>query len=263
MGVTLGQGTFGKVKLAEGRDGEQVAIKIVDKKGIADVEDVERVYRETFILTSLKHPSIIKLHQVIDTPNAILLVMEYASGGELYDRVEESGRVDEITACGLFKQIVAGVEYCHRAKIIHRDLKLENILLGDDGEIKIADFGLSNSIKFGQQLDTNCGTPSYTCPEQLRGDKYVGSSADIWSMGVILFAMVCGFMPFEAPTLPQLFRKIRHRQVSSVGENVGVVDFLQSVSLCSIIRLCCYALPQLFRRKLRHRQLESANVFFL
>lgn len=210
---TIGEGSFGKVMLAtNSTTGEKVAVKIVDKRGITDVEDVERVYRETFILTTLKHKNIIKLHEVFDTPDSIMLVMEYADGGELLSFVSSRKRLGEHETCMMFHQIVSGVEYCHRAKIIHRDLKLENILLDKHGNIKIADFGLSNTIKFGQKMDTNCGTPSYTPPEQLSGEKCAGAPADLWSMGVILFAMVCGFLPFEADAIPALFRKIRHRQ---------------------------------------------------
>lgn len=210
--TTLGQGSFGKVKLATNlKTKENCAIKIVDKDGIADVEDVERVYRETFILTTLKHDNIIKLFEVFDTPQAIMLVMEFADGGELYNYALEKMRLPEVETCRLFHQIVSGVEYCHRAKIIHRDLKLENILLDKQGNVKIADFGLSNSIKFGQKMDTNCGTPSYTPPEQINGEQYIGSAADMWSLGVILFALICGFLPFEADGIPSLFRKIKNR----------------------------------------------------
>mmetsp|Transcript_8467 Transcript_8467/g.16138 ORF Transcript_8467/g.16138 Transcript_8467/m.16138 type:complete len:366 (+) Transcript_8467:26-1123(+) len=208
---TLGQGSFGKVKLAVNTEtGEKVAVKIVNKATIADVEDVERVFRETFILTTLKHPNIIKLQEVFDTPDAIMLAMEYAGGGELNDILEAKpgGLFSEVEAHSMFKQIVAGVEYCHRAKIIHRDLKLENILLDSDGNVKIADFGLSNTIKFGQKMTSFCGTPAYTSPEQIECKDYVGSAADVWSMGVILFNLVCGFLPFEARSLPELFWKV-------------------------------------------------------
>lgn len=209
---TLGEGSFGKVKLAlDTHTNSKVAIKVVQKSTIADVEDVERVYRETFILTTLKHKNIIKLFEVFDTSKAIMLAMEYAGGGELLTFFNERRRIPEVESCRLFQQIVSGVEYCHRAHIIHRDLKLENILLDEHGTIKIADFGLSNTIKFGQKMDTFCGTPSYTSPEQINGEEYVGSAADIWSMGVILFCLVCGFLPFEAPTVPQLFYKVKNR----------------------------------------------------
>ena len=215
LGVTLGKGSFGKVKLATHcRTREKVAVKIVDKASISNVDDVERVYRETFILTTLKHPHIIKLFEVLDTPDAIMLVMEYAGGGELYSYVHEQRRLPEPLACRLFTQILNGVEYCHRAKIIHRDLKLENILLTEHSthsspSVKIADFGLSNSIRLNEKMGTNCGTPSYTCPEQILGLSYIGSAADIWSLGVIFFAMIAGFLPFEATSIPTLFKRIK------------------------------------------------------
>lgn len=209
---TLGEGSFGKVKLAKNlKTGDHVAIKIVKKTSVSDVEDVERVFRETFILTTLKHKNIIKLFEVIDTADDIMLVMEYAGGGELCQIVQDRERLSEVETCQLFQQIISGVEYCHRAKIIHRDLKLENILLDSDGCVKIADFGLSNSIKITQKIETNCGTPSYTSPEQIDGDEDVGTSADIWSLGVILFTMICGYLPFEADNLPNLFKKIQLR----------------------------------------------------
>ena len=215
LGVTLGKGSFGKVKLAvHARTGDRVAVKIVEKSTISNVDDVERVYRETFILTTLKHPHIIKLYEVLDTPLSIMLVMEYAGGGELYTYVQRQRRLVEVECCRIFTQILNGVEYCHRAKIIHRDLKLENILLTEANpaslpSVKIADFGLSNSIKFNEKMGTNCGTPSYTCPEQITGKEYIGSAADIWSLGVIFFAMVCGFLPFEAPSIPALYKRIK------------------------------------------------------
>jgi serine/threonine protein kinase len=186
-----------------------------------------------------------------------MLVMEYAGGGELYNYVAQRQRLGEAETCRLFHQIVSGVEYCHRAKVIHRDLKLENILLDKGGNVKIADFGLSNSIKFGQKMDTNCGTPSYTCPEQISNKKYVGSAADIWSMGVILFSMVCGFLPFEAPSIPALFRRIRHRLFKTpdyISKGIPSINHihismsLENISIISSVRypLLCqqrYVMP--------------------
>lgn len=212
LGETLGAGSFGKVKLATSVvSNEKVAIKVVDKGSMSDIDDIERIYRETFILTSLNHRHIIKLIEVIDTPTNIMLVMEYAAGGDLLKYLQTHKRLDEREAFRLFNQIMSGVEYCHRMKILHRDLKLDNILM-EKGDVKIADFGLSNSIKFRQRMNTNCGTPAYTPPEQLANEKFIGESADMWSMGVILFAMVCGFLPFEAPNLPKLFKKISRLQ---------------------------------------------------
>ena len=129
LGKTLGQGSFGKVKLAKHKTtGVEIAVKIVQKDSISDVEDVERVYRETFILTSLKHKNIIKLHEVFDTPKSILLAMEYADGGELLDYVTERQRLTEVESCRFFHQIVSGVEYCHRAKVLQRARSREGAL---------------------------------------------------------------------------------------------------------------------------------------
>ncbi len=218
IGRILGQGSFGLVRLAVNvKTGEKVAIKYVAKVNIADVDDVGRVYRETFILTNLQHRHIIKLIQVLDTPSHIMLVMEYAGGGDLHRLLQTTKRLPEPLAFTYFQQIISGVEYCHRARIVHRDLKLENILLSSEGEIKVADFGLSNSIKFGQKMDTNCGTPAYTSPEHSK--KHNGHTSDIWSLGVILFAMISGFLPFETldqtgqpvDNVPLLYRRIRNR----------------------------------------------------
>ena len=168
LGETLGAGSFGKVKLASHiNTGEKVAIKIVSKDSISDIGDIDRIYRETFILTTLKHNNIIKLYEVIDTAKAVMLVMEFADSGELLEYIAKKVRLNEVEACKIFHQILSGLEYCHRKKIIHRDLKLENILMNKDGTIKIADFGLSNTIRFGQKMDTACGTPSYTPPEMV------------------------------------------------------------------------------------------------
>ena len=209
LGDTLGIGSFGRVRLATSvSTGEKVAIKVVSKDSISDVGDIERVYREMFILTSLKHGNIIKLFEVLDTAKAIMLVMEYADAGELLEYIAKRVRLSEGEACRVFQQIVAGLEYCHRKKIIHRDLKLENILMNKDGCVKIADFGLSNTIKFGQKMGTACGTPSYTAPEMIKNKEYAGASVDVWSLGVILFALVAGYLPFEARSVPLLYKKI-------------------------------------------------------
>ena len=134
---------------------------------MTDLDSVERIYRESAILTSLKHINIIRLHEVLDSHSFVLFVMEYASGGELLDFISSKKNqiLCENEACKIMQSIVAGLEYCHRKKVIHRDLKLENILLDSQGVIKIADFGLSGTVNFGQKNNTNCGTPSYIAPE--------------------------------------------------------------------------------------------------
>lgn len=171
---------------------------------------MERLFRESAILTSLKCEHIIRLYEVIDDVAHIVMVMELAQGGELLDVIKARHALPEREACKVFSEIVAGVEYCHRKNVIHRDLKLENILMVNQ-TVKIADFGLSNTAILGRsELGTACGTPSYLAPEQINREagQHIGAPADLWSMGVILYAMVAGFLPFQARSTPALFKKI-------------------------------------------------------
>ena len=134
--------------------------------------------------------------------------MEYASGGELFEYIVANNRIKEKEACKFFKQIISGVEYIHKLNVVHRDLKPENLLLDYNMNIKIVDFGLSNTYKDGQLLKTACGSPCYAAPEMIAGKKYVGLQVDIWSCGVILFAMLCGYLPFEDANTSNLYKKI-------------------------------------------------------
>lgn len=206
---TIGQGTFGKVKVATHvLTGEKVAVKILEKERIEDVNDVERVAREIHILKMIRHPNIIQLYEIIETPKQLYLIMEYASGGELFDYIVTNSRIKELEACILFQQIIAGVEYITKLNIVHRDLKPENLLLDHKKQIKIVDFGLSNTYKPGTLLKTACGSPCYAAPEMIAGKKYVGSQVDIWSCGVILYALICGYLPFEDSNTSMLYKKI-------------------------------------------------------
>eukprot|EP00440_Ansanella_granifera_P043261 gb/GFBE01046897.1/.p1 GENE.gb/GFBE01046897.1/~~gb/GFBE01046897.1/.p1 ORF type:complete len:826 (+),score=112.13 gb/GFBE01046897.1/:1-2478(+) len=209
LGKTIGEGTFGKVKLGTHiLTGEKVAVKILEKERIVDVADVERVAREIHILKLVQHPHIIQLYEIIETPRQLYLIMEYCPGGELFDHIVASGRVREREACRFFHQIMAGVEQIHRVNVVHRDLKPENLLLDDQKNIKIVDFGLSNTYQDGQLLKTACGSPCYAAPEMVAGQRYVPSRCDVWSCGVILFALVCGYLPFEDQNTSALYRKI-------------------------------------------------------
>ena len=134
--------------------------------------------------------------------------MEYASGGELFDYIVANTRLKEEEASKYFQQINAGVEYIHQLNIVHRDLKPENLLLDHNKNIKIVDFGLSNSYSQGELLKTACGSPCYAAPEMIAGKKYLGANVDIWSSGVIMFALICGFLPFEDPDTSKLYKKI-------------------------------------------------------
>mmetsp|Transcript_14012 Transcript_14012/g.34679 ORF Transcript_14012/g.34679 Transcript_14012/m.34679 type:complete len:892 (+) Transcript_14012:417-3092(+) len=209
LGKTIGEGTFGKVKLGTHiLTGEKVAVKILEKERIVDVADVERVAREIHILKLIRHPHIIQLYEIIETPKQLYLIMEFASGGELFDYIVASCRVKEREAVKFFHQILNGVEKIHSMRVVHRDLKPENLLLDSQKHIKIVDFGLSNTYKPGQLLKTACGSPCYAAPEMIAGKKYNPMMCDIWSCGVILFALVCGFLPFEDQNTAALYKKI-------------------------------------------------------
>lgn len=185
-----------------------MAIKILEKNRILDVTDVERVAREIHILKLIRHPNIVQLYEIIETPGQLYLIMEYASGGELFDYIVKKQRIPEKEACKFFQQIIAGVEYIHKLNIVHRDLKPENLLLDANKNIKIVDFGLSNTFSHNELLNTACGSPCYAAPEMIAGMKYHGDKIDMWSCGVILYALVCGFLPFEDPDTTKLYKKI-------------------------------------------------------
>ncbi|KAI1113927.1 protein kinase SNF1 [Nemania sp. NC0429] len=206
---TLGEGSFGKVKLAVHRStGQQVALKIIARKKLISRDMVGRVEREIEYLQLLRHPHIIKLYSVIKTQNEIIMVLEYA-GGELFDYIVSHGKLDEQQARRFFQQMICAVEYCHRHKVVHRDLKPENLLLDDQLNVKIADFGLSNIMTDGNFLKTSCGSPNYAAPEVISGKLYAGPEVDVWSCGVILYVLLVGRLPFDDDHIPSLFAKIQ------------------------------------------------------
>uniref|UniRef100_A0AC11CCB3 Protein kinase AMP-activated catalytic subunit alpha 2 n=1 Tax=Ovis aries TaxID=9940 RepID=A0AC11CCB3_SHEEP len=210
LGDTLGVGTFGKVKIGEHQlTGHKVAVKILNRQKIRSLDVVGKIKREIQNLKLFRHPHIIKLYQVISTPTDFFMVMEYVSGGELFDYICKHGRVEEMEARRLFQQILSAVDYCHRHMVVHRDLKPENVLLDAQMNAKIADFGLSNMMSDGEFLRTSCGSPNYAAPEVISGRLYAGPEVDIWSCGVILYALLCGTLPFDDEHVPTLFKKIR------------------------------------------------------
>nr|XP_017242372.1 PREDICTED: SNF1-related protein kinase catalytic subunit alpha KIN10-like isoform X1 [Daucus carota subsp. sativus]XP_017242373.1 PREDICTED: SNF1-related protein kinase catalytic subunit alpha KIN10-like isoform X1 [Daucus carota subsp. sativus] len=210
LGKTLGIGSFGKVKIAEhALTGHKVAIKILNRRKIKNMEMEEKVRREIKILRLFMHPHIIRLYEVIETPTDIFVVMEYVKSGELFDYIVEKGRLQEDEARKFFQQIISGVEYCHRNMVVHRDLKPENLLLDSRCNVKIADFGLSNIMRDGHFLKTSCGSPNYAAPEVISGKLYAGPEVDVWSCGVILYALLCGTLPFDDENIPNLFKKIK------------------------------------------------------
>eukprot|EP00291_Cryptomonas_curvata_P013600 CAMPEP_0172188732 /NCGR_PEP_ID=MMETSP1050-20130122/22114_1 /TAXON_ID=233186 /ORGANISM="Cryptomonas curvata, Strain CCAP979/52" /LENGTH=387 /DNA_ID=CAMNT_0012863313 /DNA_START=248 /DNA_END=1407 /DNA_ORIENTATION=+ len=210
LGKTLGIGSFGKVKLAVHKETTvKVAIKVLNKKKVQALDMNDKVWREINVLKLFSHPHIIRLYEVMDTPTDIYVVMEYVSGGELFDHIVAKGRLSEDEARRFFQQIIAGVEYCHKNMVVHRDLKPENLLLDQALNVKIADFGLSNMIKDGAFLKTSCGSPNYAAPEVISGQLYAGSEVDLWSCGVILYALLCGNLPFDDENIASLFKKIK------------------------------------------------------
>lgn len=245
LGKTLGKGSFGKVKLAEHElTGHKVAVKILNRQKIKSSQMDRKIRREIKILKLFRHPHIIRLYEVIETPTDIFMVMEYVSGGELFDYIVSHGRLSEEDARRFFQQIISGVEYCHNFMVVHRDLKPENLLLDSDLNVKIADFGLSNIMEDGDFLKTSCGSPNYAAPEVISGKLYAGPEVDVWSCGVILYALLCGRLPFDEETIPNLFKKIKEGNytipphVSESARNlinkILVVNPLQRVTIADI-----------------------------
>uniref|UniRef100_UPI00398F8430 MAP/microtubule affinity-regulating kinase 3a isoform X6 n=1 Tax=Pristiophorus japonicus TaxID=55135 RepID=UPI00398F8430 len=205
---TIGKGNFAKVKLARHiLTGREVAIKIIDKTQL-NPTSLQKLFREVRIMKCLNHPNIVKLFEVIETEKTLYLVMEYASGGEVFDYLVAHGRMKEKEARAKFRQIVSAVQYCHQKQIVHRDLKAENLLLDADMNIKIADFGFSNEFTIGNKLDTFCGSPPYAAPELFQGKKYDGPEVDVWSLGVILYTLVSGSLPFDGQNLKELRERV-------------------------------------------------------
>uniref|UniRef100_A0AAR2LEG5 non-specific serine/threonine protein kinase n=1 Tax=Pygocentrus nattereri TaxID=42514 RepID=A0AAR2LEG5_PYGNA len=202
---TIGKGNFAKVKLARhvltGREPGVTTAVIFHCF-------LQQLFREVRIMKILNHPNIVKLFEVIETEKTLYLVMEYASGGEVFDYLVAHGRMKEKEARAKFRQIVSAVQYCHQKKIVHRDLKAENLLLDADMNIKIADFGFSNEFTEGSKLDTFCGSPPYAAPELFQGKKYDGPEVDVWSLGVILYTLVSGSLPFDGQNLKELRERV-------------------------------------------------------
>ena len=209
LGEKLGQGTFGIVVLGTHQiTGEKVAVKILDKEKILQETDKSKLEREIKILKNMRHNNIVHLYDVKETRTCLYIIMELINGKELFEYITNKGKLDELEACKFYQQIISGIEYLGKIKVVHRDIKPENLLLDENDNIKIVDFGLSNEYPNNELLSTACGSPCYAAPEMINGDKYNGLRTDIWSSGIVLYAMLCGYLPFEEENNEKLYRKI-------------------------------------------------------
>ncbi|KAL5782743.1 hypothetical protein ACOSP7_007772 [Xanthoceras sorbifolium] len=216
MGRLLGRGSFAKVHQARSIvDGSVVAVKIIKKDKSLDPEMESRIVREVAAMRRLQHhPNVLKIQEVMATKSKIYLVMEYASGGELFAKVLRRGRLTESAARRYFQQLVSALHFCHQNGVAHRDVKPQNLLLDQNGNLKVSDFGLSalpEQLKNGL-LHTACGTPAYTAPEVVCRKGYDGAKADAWSCGVILFVLLAGSLPFDDSNLINMYKKIHRRE---------------------------------------------------
>ena len=211
LSTTIGKGTFSKVKLGIHLPTQKnVAIKILDRNKIKDDSDLERISRETHILTVLRHPNIAQLYETITSERHIYIIMEYIEGRDLFQYIYSLQKLPELKASQLFRQLIACLEYIHTLGIVHRDIKPENILLNKQKTIlKLVDFGLSNSYKHGDLLKTACGSPCYAAPEMISGKEYDGFYSDLWSCGVVLYCMLVGKLPFDDEDIKVLYFNIK------------------------------------------------------
>lgn len=211
VGRLLGQGTFAKVYYARNiKTGQSVAIKVIDKEKVLRVGLMDQIKREISVMKLVRHPNIVHLYEVMATKTKIYFVMEYCKGGELFNKVAK-GKLKEDVARKYFQQLINAVDFCHSRGVYHRDLKPENLLLDDDENLKISDFGLSALVKSKHQdglLHTTCGTPAYVAPEVINRRGYDGTKADIWSCGIVLYVLLAGYLPFQDSNLMEMYRKI-------------------------------------------------------
>ncbi|CAF1645099.1 unnamed protein product, partial [Adineta ricciae] len=206
---TLGKGQTGLVKLGvHYLTGEKVAIKIVNREALSE-SVLMKVEREIAIMKLIEHPHVLRLYDVYESRKYLYLILEHVAGGELFDYLVKKGRLTPKEARKFFRQIISALDFCHSHMICHRDLKPENLLLDDKMNIRVADFGMASLQVEGSFLETSCGSPHYACPEVIKGEKYDGRKADVWSCGVILYALLVGALPFDDDNLRQLLEKVK------------------------------------------------------
>lgn len=211
MGRMLGKGTFAKVYHAKQMgSGESVAIKVISKDYVKKEGMMEQIKREISVMRLVRHPNVVELKEVMATKTKIFFVMEYVRGGELFAKVAK-GKLKEDQSRKYFQQLISAIDFCHSRGVSHRDLKPENLLLDENEDLKVSDFGLSalpDQLWNDGLLHTQCGTPAYVAPEVLRKKGYDGAKADMWSCGVVLFVLLAGFLPFQEENLMKMYRKV-------------------------------------------------------
>ena len=188
--------------------GKLVAIKSINKQYLTDEDSRRKLMQEYSILKILQHPNIIRLYESFESVKHILIVTELCSGGDLLNYVREHKKLNEKMAKFILKKLLEGLHYCHKKEILHRDIKLDNVLLNKEGELKICDFGVSREVHKNEVMTEQCGTPAYIAPEILKGKGYNGFEADIWSAGVALYAMLYGTVPFKSNNMKDLHKLI-------------------------------------------------------
>lgn len=232
LGKQIGRGAFGKVYIAVNRlTGFNVAIKTIEKAYIKDERTRRKIFQEVFFMKKLRHRNIIRLLEVFESNKSIMIVSEYAGGGDLLQVIKTRGRLNEHECKSIFFQIIDAVKACHIMGIIHRDIKLDNILLNSDySEIKLCDFGVSRFAKAGEKIYEQCGTPAYLAPEIIVDQGYEPFFVDIWSMGILLYAMLSATVPFKAKNIQDL-NKIILKCKYDVPEYFSpeVVDFISKM----------------------------------
>ncbi|CEP15490.1 hypothetical protein [Parasitella parasitica] len=245
---TIGAGSMGKVKLAEcltDVDKQKYAVKIMPKVDLSSIpasaksqdpkdtpeEREQRTIREMAIMRLLRHPNICQLKEYVTEGDKYYMFLEYVDGGQLLDYIIKNGKLREKQARKFARQIVSALDYCHRNSIVHRDLKIENILITQSEQLKIIDFGLSNVYSPTQQLNTFCGSLYFAAPELLRARQYTGPEVDVWSFGVVLYVLVCGRVPFDDTNLPALHEKIKAGIVEDYPDHLGkdCLDLLSKI----------------------------------
>ena len=259
---------MGKVKLAKNLEsGEQAAIKIVPRQTVDDQGNTKderadrskeiRTAREAALVSLLHHPYICKMVDVQKTNYHWYMLFEYVNGGQMLDYIIAHGRLKEKQARKFGRQIASALDYCHRNSVVHRDLKIENILISKTGDIKIIDFGLSNLFAPRSLLKTFCGSLYFAAPELLQARQYLGPEVDVWSFGIVLYVLVCGKVPFDDQSMPQLHAKIKR----------GVVDYpnfismgMCLVSLSNVYQLTCHRMQEYHLTHARSGPQRASNA---